>query len=153
MVVIGFDQATKITGASVYKDGELISYKTLSCEQKGLRPFDRIKLMRKLVSEYIHEYKPQFVMFEGVQFQQNYQVYSQLSQLLGALYSICLDEEIAFQIIEPAAWRKKIGIKGRKREEQKLNAVDYVRGRFGIDVTDDVAEGILIGLCASDYVE
>ena len=44
-------------------------------------------------------------------------------------------------------WRKYCNIKGKKREELKQNAVNYIKNKYKIEVNDDTAESI----CIAEY--
>jgi crossover junction endodeoxyribonuclease RuvC len=88
-----------------------------------------------------------------VQFQNNYVTYQQLSQMQGVLMAYLFKINIPFQIVEPSAWRKTCGIKGRKREEQKANTQLFVKEKFGIDVSEDEADAIGIGIWSNKNIE
>ena len=80
------------------------------------------------------------------QFQSNQRVYSTLSQLQGIVMAILFEKDIGFSIIEPSSWKSYCGITGRKREEQKAKSIAIASKQFGLsDLTDDVADAILIG--------
>ena len=99
-----------------------------------------------LIRDLLRQRSPDFVVLEGVQFQNNYKTYSQLSQMQGIVFSILFELDIGFCIIEPNSWRKFVDVKGRKRVEQKAAAIEKVKEVFGIDAEEDVAEAICIGL-------
>ena len=70
-----------------------------------------------------------------------------LSYLAGAIISWAADNKVEFRFQLPSEWRKRIGLAQgpkKKREELKQEAIDLVKKRFGIDVTDDIAESVLI---------
>ena len=48
--------------------------------------------------------------------------------------------------MSPSHWRKVLGGNfGRKREEQKAAAIQYVKEKCGLEVTSDEADAICIG--------
>lgn len=102
------------------------------------------------VKELIDIVKPEYVCLEAVQFQNNYNTYSQLSQLQGVIFSILFEEDLPFVLIEPTAWRKFCKITGKKRIEQKASTIQFVKENYGRDVTEDEADSIGIGVWISN---
>lgn len=78
----------------------------------------------------------------------NPQVQRLLTMIFGAVYTICLQNEIEFQQLRPTEWRKLIdsGKKPRKRDELKEWSKQKVKELFKIeDINDDISDAILIG--------
>jgi Holliday junction resolvasome RuvABC endonuclease subunit len=100
------------------------------------------------IKSLIKQTKPDYIVFENVQFQNNYGTFQQLSQLQGVIMAYLFETDIGFIIIEPSAWKSCCGIKGRKREEQKKNTQIYVKDKYGFDVSEDEADAIGIGTWA-----
>lgn len=98
------------------------------------------------IKDLIEIIRPEYVCIESVQFQNNYNTYSQLSQLQGVIFSLLFEKNLPFILIEPTAWRKFCKISGRKRDEQKAATIQMVKERYGVDVTEDEADSIGIGL-------
>ena len=115
-------------------------------------PIERMKQMNDEIIKLINEIKPSFIVFENVQFQQNYGTFQQLSQLQGVIMAYLFKTDIGFQIIEPSAWKSFCGIKGRKRAEQKKNTQVFVKDKFNCDVTEDEADAIGIGIWAINKI-
>ena len=64
-----------------------------------------------------------------------------------SIISWAADNEVEFRFQLPSEWRKRVGIiQGPKtpRDKLKQEAIDMVKEKFGIDVTDDEAESLLI---------
>lgn len=116
-------------------------------------PFVRMKFMCDTVHNYLDDLNPDCVVIEGVQYQKNQAVYSQLSQLQGCLFYLFFTTGKPFRIVEPKVWKSFAGIKGRKREEQKASALSIVHDQFKIDVAEDTAEAILIGWWATNHIK
>ena len=76
MKIICLDQSTKVTGYSIWKNKELHSYGTLDADPKEKKPIERMYQMYFKIKELIDDIKPDFVVIEGVQFQNNYKTYS-----------------------------------------------------------------------------
>jgi Holliday junction resolvasome RuvABC endonuclease subunit len=71
--------------------------------------------------------------------------YNPLARLLGAIEVMMVEHKFAYVVVKPGEWRKACEIKGRKRAEQKANAVAWVKEKFNKDVTEDEADAICIG--------
>lgn len=108
--------------------------------------------MGDLISDKIEELQPNVVVIEGVQFQNNYRTYSQLSQMQGVIFNILFTRDIAFRLIEPTAWKSYSKIKGKKRVEQKENTILMVRNKFDLNVSEDEADAIGIGIWAINNI-
>lgn len=148
--ILALDQSTKITGYSVWYDKKLIHYGTVNSNIEENNPLDRMYNMYFEVKELIDIVKPEYVCLEAVQFQNNYNTYSQLSQLQGVIFSILFEEDLPFVLIEPTAWRKFCKITGKKRIEQKASTIQFVKENYGRDVTEDEADSIGIGVWISN---
>lgn len=146
MTIIALDSATKITGYSVWNDNKLISHGVLDSNIKQNDYLERIKVMCELIEQLLDKYKLDYVGIEGVQYQNNFNTYHQLSVNQGAIAKILFDRDIPFEIIPVNTWRSYNEIKGnKKRAEQKATAIALVKELYKIDATDDECEAILIG--------
>lgn len=152
MKILCLDQSTKVTGYSVWVDGKLNKYGHLDSKIKENNPIKRMKKMIKLIDDVIGECSPDYIVIEGVQFQKNYNTYSQLSQMQGVIFCSIFQWDIPFSIIQPTMWKSFCDVKGKKRAEQKANTIKMVKEKFNLDVTEDEADSIGIGLWAVDNV-
>lgn len=145
--VIGFDQATEKFGMSIWDDGKLVYYDLFIF--KGL-VINRIAQIRKFIKNFvIDKWKPDIIVMEDIQYQarQNggLMTFKVLAQLLGVIEELCFESGIKYEVVSPNVWRKYAGTAGKNRKEEKMLSVAKVKERFSINVTDDVAESILIG--------
>lgn len=142
--IIAFDQATEKFGLSIFDDGELAFY---SLYKYSGDVISRITKIRKFVNDIvIKEWKPDLIVMEDIQYQQNGIVtFKILAMLLGVLQEVCKENEIPFEVVSPNVWRKYAGTCGKDRREEKLLSVAVVRNKYNITVVDDIAESILIG--------
>jgi len=147
--ICSYDQATKITGYSVFNNKELVTFGKLEVNEE-LNYIKRIKLMSELIKQSIILHKPEIVLFEDTQYQNNVLTLKQLCQLQGSIINILHEFELKFFIIEPTKWRSGLGIKGRKRKEQKFNTQLKVKELYGIEVSEDEADAIAL---ASFYLQ
>ena len=148
-IVISLDQSITKTGISVFESNEcdddfkLIQYE-LFTTKKGSTEEKIFQVATKL-RDLIEEFKPTKVLLEDIQLQVNVKTYKSLSQLQGILFFICYAEHIKCEIVKPTVWRKELEIKGKKRDELKEKAKEYVFNKYGLTVEEDVAESICIG--------
>mgnify|MGYP003489386875 FL=1 len=148
MKVISLDQSISKTGISVFEFNEgddgykLIAYELFV--SKGTTEEKIFKTAYKL-QDLIIEHEPTKVLIEDVQLQVNAKTYKSLSQLQGVLFFLCYRMKIACEIINSSVWRKGLEIKGKKRDELKEKAKEYVFNKYGLTVEEDVAESICIG--------
>lgn len=145
------DQSTKHTGWSFWIDENLINYGVIDVDEDD-PAFERMKNMSREIAALINKKRPDYVVIEQVQFQRNYKVYSQLSQLQGVIIQLLFERNIPFTLVEPTKWRAYDGIKGAKRKEQKEAAIQTIYNKYNIMVTEDTAEAIGIGLWAVNNI-
>lgn len=147
MIILGLDQASKL-GFSLFANGKLIKYGLADFTK--YKPFNvRISEIKSTVFDFIEEFNPDYIALEDVQLQSNADTHKKLSMLLGVLENALLEGKYQYEIIPVGEWRKLTGVKGRKREEQKKSAQAIVQRIYGLDVSEDEADAILIG-CAID---
>lgn len=149
MKLIAFDQSTTATGWAVmeYETGRLIEYGVI--KPKG-ETNDRIRTTIKKCMMLCAEHEPTFVYIEGIQIQKNPRVYEILAKLQGTL-EICLEEKKYFvNVVKAAEWRKRVGIKNRKRDELKKEAIKMVKDIYDIEPSEDECEAILFARAFSN---
>ena len=140
--IIAFDQSTKATGWAVLKKdtSEIVEYGVL--KPKG-ETNDRIRQTVKQCLWLVDEFEVSFVFIEGIYSKLNPKVFEILAKLSGTL-EIMLEEKGYFvNVVKPSEWRKRVGIKNRKRAEVKKEAIQMVSDIYGIDASEDEAEAIL----------
>lgn len=144
MKIIAFDQATYTTGVAVLFDGYITSHTKYETKDKSLMV--RMEKIYQYVRQLISDESPDKVVLEGVQFRQNYRVYSELSQLQGVIFASCFERGIPVTVLQPSAWRSIVGITSKHRADQKKEAVETVN-KMGVEETsDDICEAILMAI-------
>ncbi len=138
MKIISLDQATRTTGYAVF-EGDI-------CVETGLLKADGLLPMLDTIRDLIARHEPEKVAIEDIQYQSNQSTYKLLAQLQGALLFMLYERGIEAVVLAPSTWRSIMGIKGKKRAEQKQAAIDYFNGMY----TSDESEAILIGLAAKE---
>lgn len=152
MKICGIDASTKKTGISLLEDGKLIEYRLLDYSREK----DLDKRMREMclsINNVLDYYNPNLILCEDVWLSINPNTAKTLARLGGAIYMWAVLKNKDFKYLISSNWRAVIGLKtGKiKRDELKKEAIKKVKTDYGIDVTDDIAEAILIG--ASGFVE
>ena len=153
MNILCLDNATKTCGYSIFKDLDLIEYGLIESEKNEKNPMIRIEQIYSQINEIVNIKNINYIVFEDTMFIKNIDTLKQLCQLQGCIMSLCFDKNIGFHMFLPGQWRKHLGFKGRKREEQKIQAIDFVNKEYEFNLTyvkdngnDDKAEAICIGI-------
>lgn len=58
---------------------------------------------------------------------------------------LCVELGLPHTVVPPATWRHTCGIRGKARVDKKRNAQLYVEDKYGLKVSDDIADAICIG--------
>lgn len=141
--LIAFDQATEHFGVSIFDNGELVFYKLYMFS--GLMNIRLARIYKFVADVVLAQWKPDFIMMEDIQYQNGILTYKILAMLLGVIQTACTAANVEFECVSPNVWRKYAGTCGKNRQEEKKLSVALVKEKYGINVSDDVAEAILIG--------
>lgn len=158
MLFCGLDQALKISGYAIFDNEILKSWGTLetnpthSIEQ-------RLHTIWKHLDMLHNEYPFNYMFFEDTQKQINQDTYKRLCYVQAVVMLWCFWNHIEFTVLSPSHWRKvirdKYGINfGRKREEQKAAAVQWVKNNYNLGmskITEDECDAVCI--CAAGMLE
>lgn len=149
MVTIALDQAAKVSGWTVFDGDKYVESGTFSVPPS--KPIgERLATFYKCVTELYSKYEDKrvWLVFEDIQMQKgNVLTYQRLAYIQAALILWCYYHQIPYTVLAPSHWRKILGGGfGRKREEQKQHAIEYVRQKLNKDVSTDEADAICIGL-------
>lgn len=146
MRVCGIDASTNKTGISLFIDGEYSGHMLIDLH-KIKDSNVRVPKMMKEIKNVLDYYEPDIIVMEECLLKTNVATVKLLSYLAGAIISWASDNQVEFRFQLPSEWRKRVEIvQGPKtpREKLKQEAIDMVKEKFGIDVTDDEAEAVLI---------
>ena len=146
MRVVGIDASTNKTGISLFIDGEYNGHMLIDLH-KIKDSNIRVPKMMKEIKCVLDYYEPDIIVMEECLLKTNIATVKLLSYLAGAIISWATDNQVEFRFQLPSEWRKRVKIvQGPKtpRDKLKQEAIDMVQDRFGIDVTDDEAEAVLI---------
>ena len=147
MRVLAFDQATKISGLSIFEDGRLVQSGLLD-QQKIKDTKERFNAMAVALCDQVDIWKPDLVILEDTDLQTNAAVMKLLAQMQGVVMGYCTAHHIPYQIFKPSEWRKRLEFKQGpkvKRDELKVQALEWVLKTYGWEPEIDQAEAICIG--------
>lgn len=142
--LIAFDQSTRATGWCVMELGTArIIESGVILPKKSDETIDRVTYTIKRCLNLVRTNEVAFVFIEGVQVQKNPRVYEILAKLAGSLEIMLYESGYLVNVVKASEWRRRVGIKSRKRAEVKKEAMSMVRELYGLDVSEDEAEAIL----------
>ena len=146
IIMCSLDVSTKQTGFSVFVNGKRKESFLLDHSNNKDTESRMIEMATDIIT-YLDKYKPIIVSIEDTFCGTNAAAMKKLSRLQGVIYGWCLINNADFNLYLPSSWRKEFGelFKGKKRQECKQLAIEYVKDKYNIDVNDDEAESILIG--------
>lgn len=151
MTILAFDQATRTSGYSVYKDQDLIAHGTFTFTDSNLGM--RLWKIRQKIEELYNKYLPDKIIYEDIQLQQgavnNVVTFKSLAEVFGIIYEYATELGVDNESILAGVWRKGLGIAGNRRDIQKANAQKWVFDNYGIKVVEDEADAICIGAYAA----
>ncbi len=148
--ILALDQSSRCSGWSIFIDGELKKWGHLVTEQEDIG--ERLVTIRKFIIDTVQEWKIDTIAFEDIQMQStvgnNVHTFKTLANVYGVVYETATELNKKVIIIPSVTWKSKLGIKGKRRPEQKKNAQDYIIEKYNIKPTQDEADSICIGTCA-----
>lgn len=151
MIILAFDQATRTSGWSVFRDQELIAHGTFTFTDNNLGL--RLWKIRQKVEELYRKYLPDKIVYEDIQLQQgtvnNVVTFKSLAEVFGIIYEYATELGLPNEAILSGTWRKGLGIAGTKREQYKPNTQKWVLDNCGVRVNEDEADAIAIGAYAA----
>lgn len=150
MKLLALDQGTSVSGYALFDGTDLVKHGVIFANKKD-EYWIRLQYMRNKVERMIKEYRPDYVVIEGIAMQRDQQALIKLGQLQGVIMGASFSNQIPVDILLPTHWRKLNGFKqgaGVKREDLKQQAFDMVQGCYHISPVpmEDEAEAIAIGI-------
>lgn len=144
--IIGCDQATQKFGISIFDDGKLVYFDCVEFNGDLDKRYADIMIFMENV---VKLWEPDLVVVEDIQLQQGaiggYNAFKVLGGLLGVMKAVLAKNKIPHKEVLNKVWQAKFMISGKDRTTQKKNVVKKVEELFGIKVSDDIADAILIG--------
>lgn len=151
---ISLDTSSSKTGwayfeSSKYKKSGVIDLDTKECKKKYKGNSDeRVKDMCLAIISLLEKYKPDIIVIEKLNVSRNMTATRILAKIIGVVYCYSLLHDCFYYEIQATQWRGQLDMqgKGKKREDFKQLAIEYVKNMLGIDVTDDEADSICAGI-------
>ena len=143
--LIAFDQSTRATGWCVMelKTADIVESGVI-IPNKNDETIDRIIYTIKRCLNLVRTNEIAFVFIEGVQVQKNPRVYEVLAKLAGSLEIMLYESGYFVNVVKASEWRKRVGIKSRKRADVKKEAIELVKELYDLEATEDECEAILM---------
>lgn len=103
---------------------------------------ERIRKTVKFCVKQCVDHQVAFVFIEGIQIQRNPKVYEILAKLQGTLEIVLEEKGYFVNVVKASEWRRRVGIKTRKRKEIKEEVIKLVKNEYQIEPTEDECEAI-----------
>ena len=149
--ILALDQASRVSGWSIFIDGELKKWGHLVTEQEDIG--ERLVTIRKFIIDTVQEWEIDTIAFEDIQMQStvgnNVHTFKTLANVYGVVYETAVELNKKVIILPSVTWKSKLQIKGKKRPEQKKNAQLWVQSTYNVKATQDECDAICIGTCAN----
>ena len=151
MKTVAIDGASRKTGMALFNDGQLVDYLLIDLSKYNGDTNQRmIEMARQITAQIATWYDVAQIYIEEPNKGQvsNVGVYRIISEIIGMVKFWADQWHIPVEEVKPSVWRKHCGINqgGKKRDELKSESVTFVKKTFGIDVGDDEADAICLGI-------
>lgn len=151
MRVLSMDQSTRASGYAVFENGEYVCSGVVDMSKSKLDTYERSFAMAKALWKILKQYKPEHLIIEDTQQQNNVKTVITLARLQGMIIGYAEAHGIKVHILLPSRWRAVLlynqGPKV-KRKELKQQSIDYVKDHLGLDMSEDQAEATCEGFAA-----
>ena len=141
MKILSIDPSTTSTGWCIYEN-KPIKYGCI-CPNKTLEYIDRVIYILKELNALKLKYKPEIIIIEQLAVTRNAKVAQMLAGLQVAIEVMFRQEEYLVIEARPSEVRKG-KIFSKKRNEIKIECVEYIKNKYNISVSDDEADAILL---------
>lgn len=156
MKVMSFDQSTRVSGWCLFQDGEYVNSGVINMNKSNLDTDKRSFEMAKQLWKLLKEHKPDHLVLEDTQQQNNVKTVIILARLQGMLIGYAEAHGIKVHIVLPSQWRAVLNYKQGpkvKRTELKQQSADYVKKTYGFDLSEDENEAICEGIAAHKIID
>lgn len=151
MRMLSMDQSTRVTGWSVFEDGQYVKSGVIDLH-KNTDTDERSKQMAVEICKIIEDNKPQHVIIEEVQQQSNVATVIKLARIQGVAIGFCAAHDIDIHILTPTRWRSALGYQQGpkvKREMLKEQSLNFVKSELGLNIdSEDENEACAINAAA-----
>ena len=148
--LLALDQATRVSGWAVFKEGKLIDFGHFTVDDEEIGP--RLLKIENFIKNKIKEWDIDTLAFEDIQMQasvgNNVQTFKKLAQVQGIIIELAEEEKLDYSIISSNTWKSTLKIKKQGRAAEKKQAQEYVKENYKVSPTQDEADAICIGIHA-----
>ena len=156
MKVMSFDQSTRVSGWSLFENGEYVCSGTIDMNKSKLDTDKRSFEMARRLWKILKEHKPDHLVIEDTQQQNNVKTVIILARLQGMIIGYAEAHGIKVHILLPSQWRAALSYTQGpkvKRAELKQQSADYVKKIYGFDLPEDENEAICEGVAAHKLID
>lgn len=150
--VLVCDQSTRCTGYGYFVSGKYVESGIIDMNKSKLDTNERSFEMAKEMWKIIKHYKPDYLVLEDIQLQNNNaKTMIVLARLAGMVIGYAEAHKVKVHIVSPTQWRAQLSYAQGpkvKRAELKQQSLDYVKENLGIELPEDQAEACCIGFAA-----
>lgn len=150
--ILSFDQSTRVSGYCYFENGQYVESGVINMSKSKLETDERSFEMAKELWKVIKKYKPEHLILEDTQQQNgNVKTVITLARLAGMVVGYAEAHKVKTHIVLPSKWRAALGYNQGpkvKRQELKQQSIDYVKEHFGVELSEDECEAIVIGIAA-----
>jgi Holliday junction resolvasome RuvABC endonuclease subunit len=150
--VLVCDQSTRCTGYSWFVSGQYVESGIIDMSRSKLETNERSFEMAKEIWRVIKHYKPDYLILEDTQLQNNNaKTMIILARLAGMVIGYAEAHKVKVHIVSPSQWRAQLQYSQGpkvKRAELKQQSLDYVQEHIGLALPEDQAEACCIGFAA-----
>lgn len=160
--ILALDQATYITGWSIYDSGKLIKYGTF--ETNYSNEIQRDNIIKMWLISMIENWKPDFIGLEDIQLQDlgkkgniyaadnvvGIQTFKTLAHLQGILMEAIYEKKIPYELCPTPTWRAHCKVTGKTKTDKKRSMQILAKKWFDVSVSNDEADAIGIGKYVSE---
>lgn len=136
------------------------AYKIIHKQEKNEEMEKRVYYMIGNIEAFLNKHKPNLIVVEDSYGQNDMMTLKMLSRIQGAIISWGIRHNAQVTFYTPSSWRKRVGMpivdangKHLKREQFKELSKILVKQIYEIDVTDDEADAICMGLAITEELK
>ena len=151
MKVLSMDQSTRASGYALFENGKYICSGVVDMSKSELDTYERSFEMAKALWKILKKYKPEHLIIEDTQQQNNVKTVITLARLQGMIIGYAEAHGVKVHILLPSQWRAALEYSQGpkvKRAELKKQSADYVKKHFGFVLSEDENEAICEGIAA-----
>lgn len=151
MRVLSMDQSTRMSGYAVFDNGQYICSGVIDLNKSELNTYERSFEMARLLWKVLKEYKPDHLIIEDTQQQNNVKTVITLARLQGMIIGYAEAHKIKVHILLPSQWRAALDYTQGpkvKRAVLKQQSIDFVKEKYNLDLIEDECEAICEGTAA-----